>query len=234
MLLCATFAIASTILSKPPLVNPRSGCEMVEVRAGWFRMGDDSRKDCSPLRNVRLNRFWIGKNLVTVAQFRKFAAEAGYKYEWEANKPAWGYIDAYPMVNVTWFDADAFCKWAGGRLPSEAQWEKAARGDSNSVFPWGNTFIPANACSSVDQVRTSPEPVGSRPQGASPYGCLDMSGNAAQWCSDWYSATGYVGLPAKNPEGLKNGDEKALRGGNWFFRKPEMLGCAYRGDQPLK
>ena len=213
-------------------MSPKSGVEMVRIPAGAFQMGSNDRADCQPQRPVTLREYWIGKNLITVKQFRAFCADAHFAYDWPAKTPSWGLKDDFPMVNVSWYDADAYCKWAGGTLPTEAQWEKAARGTDGRMYPWGNEFDPAKLCSSAKEKLLSPVAVGSFGAGASPYGCLDLSGNAAQWCLDWYAKTGYVGLPDTDPAGALSGDEKVLRGGNWFFKKPEMLSCAYRGDQP--
>lgn len=211
-------------------IQPGGG-DRVHIPAGNFLMGSDRSPDCAPARQVYVSEFWMGKNLVTVAEFRKFC-DSGFKYDWEVRKPAWGYQDNLPMVNVSWFDASAYAKWAGGRLPTEAEWEKAARGEDGRNYPWGNKFDPTRLCSSVGSALTSPVAVGSFNTGASPYGCLDMSGNAAQWCQDWYSDKGYAGLPDKNPRGASTGTERVLRCGNWFFRKPVMFSTWFRGNQP--
>ena len=129
--------------------------------------------------------------------------------------PAWGWIDTHP-VNVSWNDAKAYAKWAGVTLPTEAQWEKAARGTDGRVYPWGNDWDAAKCNNSVGANHPGKtSPVGSFPAGASPYGCLDMAGNVWQWCADWYGADYYTTSPAKNPTGPATGTVRVLRGGSW-------------------
>ncbi len=193
------------------------GIEMMRVPAGEFTMGSNDRKDETPIRKVYLDEYWIGKTEVTVAQFRKFCDASGYTYDWSKNKPKWGWLDDHPMVIVTWHEASAFCNWAGGGLPTEAQWEKAARGPNALKFPWGNEWDGGKCqCSkteAADAKRTAP--VGSFPRGASPFGCLDMAGNVAEWCADWYE--NYDASKKRNPQGPLGGYCRMLRGGSWPF-----------------
>ena len=105
-------------------LSAKGGVKMVYVPAGRFAMGSKSdHKDEMPRRRIYIDGFWIGRNDVTVAQFRAYCDAARYKYDWDALKPDWGWRDDNPMVNVTWDEARAYCKWAGGALPTEAQWE---------------------------------------------------------------------------------------------------------------
>ena len=206
-----------------------SNVEMVYVPTGNFIMGAEKGfADEMPPRTIYLDGFWIAKNDVTVAQFRAYCQATSYKYDWETGKPKWGWSDDYPMVMVTWDDARAYCKWAGGDLPTEAQWEKAARGEDGRKYPWGDIFNLANLCCSTGKYGSagSPSPAGRFPSGASPYGCLDMAGNVWQWCLDWYGP--FDSTTAKNPTGPASGTDRVLRGGSWYNANPSSFRCAGR------
>jgi formylglycine-generating enzyme required for sulfatase activity len=134
-------------------------------------------------------------------------------------------------VNVSWVDAAAYAEWAGKRLPTEAEWEKAARGLGGRRYPWGDKEPGRDHCNRAGGAdgyeRTSP--VGSYPLGASPYGCLDMAGNVWEWCADWYAADSYSSTPDVNPRGASSGTYRVLRGG-CFFYGPTYLRCAARNQ----
>ena len=197
--------------------------DLMYVPAGEFTMGSNHNPNELPIRQVYLDAYWMAKNLVTVAQFRDFTKSTGYKYDWKALKPQWGWIDNHPMVLVNWEDCRAYCKWAGGDLPTEAQFEKAARGTDAREFPWGNRFEATRLRTNT----TFTAPVGSYPTGVSPFGCLDMAGNVFEWCLDYYSAS-YEGMPVRNPKGPTTGRGRVLRGGDWGDDNPRSFRTAFR------
>lgn len=216
-------------------VNPKDGAEMIWVPAGAFTMGISDETIATlvkerhgwkaewflgekPAHAVTLDGFWIYKYEVTVAQYRKFCKETDrampQQQKWSG--------DNYPVVNITWNEAVEYGKWAGTRLPTEAEWEKAARGDDNRIFPWGNDWDEEKCNNWSDHQKVGggyqamkASPVGSYPDSASPYGAQDMAGNAWEWVADWYDPAYYEDSPAKNPQGPDIGELKVLRGGSW-------------------
>ena len=193
-------------------INPEDLPEMITIPAGKFTMGsNDSEDGAKPVHTVYLDSYEIGRYEVMVAQYRKFCEATGRVMP---KTPEWGWNDDHPIVNVTWSDAEAYCKWAGGRLPTEAEWEKAARGTDGRTFPWGATW-DKNRCANWELSLTSTAPVGSYPAGASPYGCMDMAGNVWEWCADWYDEDYYAASPSRNPAGPSSGGWRVLRGGGW-------------------
>ena len=233
----------------------RGGVEVEQgfVPDGSFMMGrEEGESDDQPVHEVTLDAFWIDRMEVTNAQFAAFAAHTGYRTTAESEgggytfvNNEWNYTEGadwqhpqgpssnlfglndHPVVQVSWNDAQAFCEWAGSRLPSEAEWEYAARGPSNLVYPWGNSFDGRklnycdNTCpfdfadQNVDDGYEFTAPVGSYIAGASWAGVLDMAGNVLEWVNDWYEIDYYTQLSVKNPTGPESGDERVLRGGAW-------------------
>jgi formylglycine-generating enzyme required for sulfatase activity len=211
-------------------VNPNDGAEMVWVPAGTFTMGstdadNQAAGDEKPAHTVYLDGYWIYKTEVTVGQYKKFCAATGHAMPNLAD----GFSDDdHPIVDVSWNDAQAYCAWAGVKLPTEAQWEKAARGTDGRIYPWGNEFSTSKAWTK-ESGATHTAPVGSFPDGASPYGCLDMAGNVCEWCQDWYGKDYYASSPSSNPTGPGYAEGRVLRGGSWFSDS-FYCRCANRDD----
>ncbi|MGB8646020.1 MAG: formylglycine-generating enzyme family protein [Anaerolineae bacterium] len=208
--------------------------ELVRVAAGEFLMGSkdaDEQADPSekPQHKVYLDEYLIGKYPVTVAQFAVFAQATHYKTTGKADVQKKG---KHPAVGVNRSSAAAFCEWASQvtgravRLPTEAEWEKAARGTDGRIYPWGDAF-DENLLNSSEGDKGDTTPVGSYPGGASPYGALDMAGNVWEWCVDWFAEEYYQNSPAQNPTGPRAGDYRVARGGS-FTDLQDDTRCAAR------
>ncbi len=218
------------IADNPGTAPGWSGCRR-EFAMGSRDTDKDAYLDEKPQRLVYLDGFWMYQCAVTVAQFSRFCRETGRLMP--ANPP-WGWHDDHPMVNVSWEDATAYAGWAGGALPSEAEWEKAARGTDGRTYPWGTSWDAARCCHSVG-VRSPGKtaPVGSYPSGASPYGCLDMAGNVWQWCADWYGADYYRSALTRNPTGPEQGKKRVVRGGSWSIDSArDLRACGRYSSEP--
>jgi len=203
--------------------------DIVLVPAGEFLMGSaesdrDAGADEKPQRRVYLDAYWIDRHEVTVGQFRTFCQATGREMP---PVPPWGWQDDHPVLNARWEEAAAYARWAGKRLPTEAEWEKAARGTDGRRYPWGNDW-DTSKCASGHNSTGSTQPVGSYPSGASPYGVLDMAGNVYEWCADWYDKDYYAYGPERNPPGPSAGEYHVLRGGSWADLFPRLFRCAYR------
>jgi len=250
-------------------VNPKDEMELVYVSPGEFTLGTsdaqidawlkerpgDKRDDFAdeqPQCRVNLPGYWIGRTEVTNAQYLGFVKATGHRapQDWERGQVPAG-LEDFPVVWVSWKDADAYCEWAGGHLPTELQWEKAARGIDGRVYPWGNQW-DSKRCRNLELItgktyasgsawvstvgswlayhgpRDGPAAVGSYPPGVSPYGCADMAGNVWEWCADWYDKTAYQRYAKGHLTSPADGTYKVVRGGSWDVDPPRLFRCAAR------
>ncbi len=247
LLLHLALVFACSACSEEEVSEPPEG--MALIPAGTFQMGSTTGDvNEAPVHTVELDDFYIDQHEVTNAEYQAFVTATGHpsprgigytavyellKYDYEPwNDPSFNHPHQ-PVTTVTWFDATAYCEWAGKRLPTEAEWEKAARGGLESArYPWGDAE-PDNTTANFADSQTEFEwrnpdvndgyrftaPVGMfQPNG---YGLFDMAGNVWEWCADWYSLTYYseaqgVENPRRNPKGPDIGERRVLRGGTWY------------------
>ena len=207
------------VVSQQKITWNKDGAKMVLIPAGSFEMGDamnepENWMDRSrPVHTVELDAFYIDIYEVTVGQFKRFVNQSGYSYKRWNEVARYSPADDYPMVYIDWNDATAYAKWAGKRLPTEGEWEYAARGGlEGKRYPWGGeppTIERANYNKSVGRLTI----VGSYP--ANGYGLYDMAGNAWEWCQDWYGEDYYSSSPVNAPQGPETGSRRVLRSGSW-------------------
>lgn len=199
---------------------------VVKIPEGEFHMGNINTEGAPIEHKVYISDYYIDKTAVTWGQYKKFIEFTGKTLPPQV--PYWGINDDHPVVFVTWEDSKSYCEWVGGRLPTEAEREKAARGTDQRKYPWGNREPSKNlAVFRSGWGFGSTEAVGSRPDGMSPYGLLDMAGNVWEWCSDWFDRDYFKYSPYFNPKGPKNGYSHVLKGGSWDSR-PSVLSSSSR------
>jgi serine/threonine-protein kinase len=199
------------LLGEDRMIWEQDGKEMVRVPAGEFLYGGKKEK-------VELPEFWIDKTPVTNAEYACFVADTGYEppQHWQGKTPPKEIAD-HPVTYVSWHDAVAYAEWAGKRLPTEKEWEKAARGTDGRQYPWGDQQPTRELCN-FDRNEGGTTPVGKySPQGDSPYGCVDMAGNVWEWCADWYD---------------EDKGTKVLRGGSWGYIADNVRSATRDGINP--
>ncbi|MDE0186960.1 MAG: formylglycine-generating enzyme family protein [Candidatus Poribacteria bacterium] len=212
--------------------------DMVLIPAGEFIMGTDDPEappNENPAHQIYLDAFYIDKYEVTKQQYEEFMLAGGYQNQQLWTEEGWEFItkneivvplglgvryftptENQPATGISWYEADAYARWAGKRLPTEAEWEKAARGNDGNTYPWGHEM---DFTAVFYQFGRDPSPVGSYPTGASTFGAFDMAGNAWEWCSDWYNHYEMTSMPFQG-SGYKT--KKVIRGGSWHSGMLEM------------
>ena len=207
-------------------VSDVDGMTQVFVPAGEFLMGTDDKEAQKnrPRHAVTLSGFWIDQTEVTNEMYAQCVAEKQCPPPFsEEFNPFYGkskYAN-YPVVYIPWDSADKYCRWAGRRLPTEAEWEKAARGTDGRFYPWGNE-PPNISLANYDNAIGEPLPVDRYPLGASPYGALNMVGNVREWVADWFHEFFYLAGLNENPIGPPDGNVKSLRGGSYLDDENEI------------
>jgi len=253
-------------------VNPKDSMPMVYVAPGestigssngevekWLEKHPEDQYDWfaqeQPQCKVKLKGYWIGRTEVTNAQYLRFvqATDRDVPDHWHGRNIPNG-LESFPVVFVNWEDARAYCEWAGGRLPTELEWEKAARGSDKRTFPWGFewdwnrcrnmaamigriTLTPEENAQAItvwtgmhDEIRQGPVPVGFHKDGASPYACFEMAGNVWEWCADCFNENAYQHYAKgdlRTPETSQTGT-RVMRGGAYTEGHPRAFRCAHR------
>jgi len=242
-------------LAQERVATMKTKGEMVLVPAGDFIMGSDKKADRLayrselPQRRVYLDAFEIGKFEVTALEYLKFVLETDRSPQLDWRYDGGNFQESmahHPIMHVTWYEADAYCKWAGHRLPTEAEWEKAARGTEGRLYPWGNEYA---GLSRANFGRTGLSgPVRDRPErlllyppiisvdkyenAVSPYGLYQTIGNVAEWVADWYDRDYYKTAPDRNPRGPEHGTQKAFRGAGWMDSTTTVRVAMRNGADP--
>jgi formylglycine-generating enzyme required for sulfatase activity len=214
-----------------PITEP----SLIHIAAGWFSMGSDAGQAVEgPVHRIWVDSFAMAATQVTVGEYARFLDATG-----SVPPPYWGDANfchpQQPVVAVSWFDSIAYCAWLSAmtgshyRLPTEAEWERAARGGAERmVFPWGND-PPMSRPGYHARWKTGPEPVGQSEPNT--YGLFEMCENVHEWCSDWFEADYYTISPDRNPRGPEEGKRKASRGGSWRHHI-KISRCSARSSIP--
>ncbi len=240
---------ADSSANLPAETVSKDGAPMVPVPAGPFPMGvpkgdRDGGRDEYPRHEVYLDTYYIDKFEVTNGRYLEFVRATGHRPPQNVKDPSRNLwqgglmpesIADRPVINVDWYDAEAYCKWAGKHLPTEAEWEKAARGTDDRRFPWGNVE-PTHKHLNYNQRWQGEKtlmPVGSYAAGKSPFGAYDMAGNVWEWVADWYDPLYYEQSPERNPKGPELGTHKVLRSSGWEVETPLVRSVTRVKSDPL-
>lgn len=214
------FAAGSASAEPAHHFTDKDGAPMRLVPAGEFTMGSNEVEDEQPIHQVHLDAFYLDQFETTAGRYATFLKETQLAPPRHWDEVRLPQDDDRPVIGVTWFMAENYCHWAGKRLPTEAEWEKAARGSDGRTYPWGNEE-PTAEHGNFGKRRWAGydtlAPVGSFKAGLSPYGIADLAGNVWEWVADWYAADYYQTSPSKNPTGPAHGEAKSLRGGGWNY-----------------
>ena len=257
-----SFTPTPTLFPGATQISPSDGAVLVYIPAGEFLMGSTETDigadyDELPQHIVNLDAYWIGQTVVTNVSYAGFLNEMGNQTEGRTTwldagdedvlifqsdgswQPSPGF-ENHPVVEVTWYGAQAYCQWVGGRLPTEAEWEKAARGPFPPLlpgegaevraYPWGDDID----CDHAQYANCGGKllPAESKPAGASYYGVLGLSGNAWEWVADWYAADFYATSSTENPTGAPEGETRVLRGGSWEYDWKHLRAANRRHNGP--
>ncbi|HSR51680.1 MAG TPA: SUMF1/EgtB/PvdO family nonheme iron enzyme [Acidobacteriota bacterium] len=201
---------------------------MVYVPAGWFPMGSpDGPENEQPVHRVYLDAYYIDRHEVSWRRWKLSGLPyAGFQFARVRypESPDWGILDDHPVMSVNWKYADKYAQWAGKRLPSEAEWEKAARGTDQRRYPWGNSEPTFDKALWLDHpmAKEKAAPVDCCQEGASPYGLLNMAGNVYEWCQDYFEADYYKRSPERNPVNTEPSRYRVLRGGAFVLEKEDL------------
>ena len=251
---CVLFNVSPLFAADQPsqaLLTPltgKDGAPMVEIPAGSFPMGvpqgdRDGGRDEYPRHDVFVDTFFIDKFEMTNGRYLEFVTATGHRVPQNSKNPTrnlWqgdaipDSLADRPVINVDWYDAEAYCAWAGKRLPTEAEWEKAAKGTADRRFPWGN-IEPTVKHLNFNQRWIGEKtlmPVGSYEAGKSPFGAYDMAGNVWEWVNDWYDAKYYEKSPEKNPKGPDDRHKESHSGSRLAERNPHSPHLHPRGQRP--